>query len=85
MFYKCVIIVFILLELSNVIALYLIPGSKMANVVGIFTAWEGSKLNPEIHDFMNYLFYWVSGAKLLFLLLLAVIIFLEARKFSTTV
>lgn len=63
-----------LLELSNVLALYLAPGSKYANAVGVFTAWEESKQIPEIHDFVRYLVYWVAGAKLMFLLLLTAII-----------
>ena len=80
MFAKLVIIAFMLLELLNVIALYFFPGSKMANAVGVFTAWEGSKQYPEIHDFIKYLVYWVAGAKLVFLLLLAVIIFLGSEE-----
>lgn len=73
-FQKIVILVFMLLELSNVLALYLAPGSKYANAVGVFTAWEESKQIPEIHDFVRYLVYWVAGAKLMFLLLLTAII-----------
>jgi len=73
-FVKIVILAFIVLELSNVFALYLTPGSKYANAVGVFTAWEKSKQDPEIHDFIRYLVYWVAGAKLIFLFLLAVII-----------
>jgi hypothetical protein len=42
--------------------------------VGVFTAWEKSKQDPEVHDFVRYLVYWVAGAKLIFLLLLAVIL-----------
>ena len=71
---KTVIIAFMLLEFLNVIALYFFPGSKKANSVGVFSAWEQSKLHPEIHDFIRYLVYWVAGAKLVFLLLLGVII-----------
>ena len=71
---KIVIIAFILLELSNVLALYFAPGSKKANAVGVFSAWEKSKQYPEIHDFIQYLVYWVAGAKLIFLLLLTVIL-----------
>ena len=66
---KIVILVFIALELTNVIALYFAPGSKMANAVGVFKAWEKSKEYPEIHDFVKYLVNWVAGAKLIFLLL----------------
>ena len=50
------------------------PGSKMANAVGVFKAWEKSKEYPEIHDFVKYLVNWVAGAKLIFLLLLAMIV-----------
>ena len=72
-FAKIVIYVFLLLELSNVLALYFYPDSKYANAVGVFSAWEKSKQYPEIHDFVRYLVYWVAGAKLIFLSLLAVI------------
>ncbi len=71
---KAVIFIFILLESSNVLALYFAPGSKYANAVGVFTAWEKSKQYPEIHDFIRYLVCWVAGAKLIFLFLLATII-----------
>ena len=74
MLVKIVIAVFLLLELSNVLALYFAPGSKCANAVGVFTAWEKSKQYPEIHEFVKYLVNWVAGAKLIFLLLLAVIV-----------
>ena len=69
------IIGFILLEASNVVALYFFPGSKYANSVGVFKAWEKSKQDPEIHAFVRYLVYWVAGTKLIFILLLIVILF----------
>ena len=74
MFIKVVIFIFILLESSNVFALYFAPGSKYVNAVGVFTAWEKSKQYPEIHNFIRYLVCWVAGAKLIFLFLLATII-----------
>lgn len=74
MMIKIVIAAFILLELSNVLALYFAPGSQYANAVGVFSAWEKSKQDPEIHAFVKYLVNWVAGAKLIFLLLLAVIV-----------
>jgi hypothetical protein len=73
MFLEIIILAFIVLESSNVLALYFAPGSKYANAVGIFPAWEKSKQDPEIHDFVRYLVYWVAGAKLIFLFLLGVI------------
>lgn len=74
MFIKVVILIFVLLELSNVLALYFAPGTRYANAVGVFSAWEKSKQDPEIHDFVKYLVYWVAGTKLIFLLLLVMII-----------
>lgn len=74
MWIKIVILSFVALELSNVIALYFFPGSKRANAVGVFSAWEKSKEIPEIHDLVRYLVYWVAGTKLIFLLLLGIIV-----------
>ena len=85
MFLKIVILGFMLLEASNVLALYFKPGSKNANAVGVFSAWERSKQYPEIQDFIKYLVNWVAGTKLIFLLLLGVIVFfgdLEMQQLS---
>lgn len=69
------IIGFILLEATNVVVLYFFPGSKCANSVGVFKAWEKSMQDPEIHGFVRFLVYWVAGTKLIFILLLIVILF----------
>lgn len=69
-----VIVGFIVLETTNVIALYFFPGSKFANSIGVFKAWEKSKQDPAIHDLVKYLINWVAGTKLIFLLLLIVIL-----------
>ncbi|MFW9788009.1 MAG: hypothetical protein ACFFE2_04705 [Candidatus Thorarchaeota archaeon] len=65
---------FMILEFSNVMMLYFRKDSKIANSVGVFTAWEKSKSDPEMHNFTSYLVNWVAGTKLIFLLLLTVII-----------
>jgi hypothetical protein len=62
------------MEATNVVALYFFPGSKYANSVGVFKAWDKSKADPEIHNFVKYLVNWVAGAKLIFILLLIVIL-----------
>jgi len=69
-----VIIGFIVLEASNMVALYFFPDSKMANSVGVFKAWEKSKQDPEMHNFVKYMVNWVAGTKLIFILLLVVIL-----------
>lgn len=70
---KIVMCLFILLELSNVLMLYFTPGTKRGNGVGVFSAWEKSKKDNEIHELMRYLVYWVAGTKLIFIALIIVI------------
>ena len=65
---------FLILEAANVVTLYFYPGSKYANGVGVFQAWEKSKRDPEIHRFIKYLVNWVAGTKLIFIWLLIVIL-----------
>jgi hypothetical protein len=71
---EIVIIVFLILELFNVLALYFKKDSKMFNSVGVFNAWERSKSDPEMHNFVKYLTNWVAGTKLIFIALLIVIL-----------
>lgn len=72
---KLVIITFILLETSNILAMYFMPDTKYANAMGIFRAWEKSKQDPEIHNLVQYLVNWVAGTKFIFILLLIMILF----------
>lgn len=73
-FVTIVTIGFLVLEAFNVLALYFFPGSTYANAVGVFKAWEKSKNDPDVHDFVKYLVNWVAGTKLIFILLLIVIL-----------
>ena len=66
---------FLILEATNVATLYFYPGSKYANGVGVFKAWEKSKRDPDIHNFVKYLVNWVAGTKLIFIMLLIVILY----------
>ena len=72
---KGAIVIFILLESLNVLTLYFQPGSQRGNGVGVFNAWETSKADPEMHEFVRYLVNWVAGTKLIFIALLLVILF----------
>ena len=74
MWLRIAIAAFVVLEVTNVVTLYMAPGSRRANGVGVFTEWEASRADPEIHAFVRYLVYWVAGTKLIFLgLLLAIL------------
>jgi hypothetical protein len=82
-----VIVIFILLESLNVLTLYFNPGAPWGNGVGVFNAWEKSKADPDIHQFVRYLVFWVAGTKLIFIALLLVILFTagEATQLLTMV
>lgn len=71
---QLVIIAFLILETTNVIALYFFPDSKYANSVGVFSTWEQSKQDPEVHNLLKYLVNWVAGTKIIFIMLLIVIL-----------
>jgi hypothetical protein len=65
-----VLIGFGALELLNVLTLYLAPGSRRGNALGVFRAYERSKRDPEVHALVSYLIDWVAGTKLIFIVLL---------------
>ncbi len=65
-----VLIGFCLLELSNVVMLYFVPGSRRGNGIGMFNAYEKSRSDPEVFALITYLIHWVAGTKLIFIALL---------------
>ncbi len=69
-----VLATFIVLETFNLFVLYLKPSLKKANGIGVFNAWNKSKKDPEIHNLIKYLVYWVAGTKLIIVSLLLVIL-----------
>ena len=69
-----VIILFLILETSNVFMLYVTPGTRRGNGLGVFNAFEKSKQDPEVHALVRYLVNWVAGTKLIFIMLLIVIL-----------
>lgn len=71
-----IVILFLVLETANVAALYFRPGSDKFNALGVFSAWEASKRDPEVHDLVRYLVWWVAGTKLIFIALLATVLVL---------
>lgn len=62
------------MESMNVAILYFWPGSQIGNGVGVFDAFHHSE-SEEQKLFTSYLVNWVAGVKLIFIFLLAVILF----------
>lgn len=65
-----VLLLFGVIELANVILLYIAPGSRRGNSIGFFNAYERSKSDAEVHALVSYLVNWVAGTKLIFIVLL---------------
>jgi hypothetical protein len=63
-FLTIITISFMILESLNVLALYYKPDMKYANAVGCFKAWETSKENPDVHDFVLISLIGLRGQKL---------------------
>ena len=63
------LVAFLALELFNVLMLYLSPGTRRGNGIGVFNAYEKSKEDPEVHALVTYLINWVAGTKLIFSIL----------------
>ncbi len=74
------LIIFLVLETSNVIMLYFTPETTKGNGLGVFTAFEKSKKDPDVHALVKYLINWVAGTKLIFIALLIVLIIIGDGK-----
>ena len=74
------ILIFIILESLNIVTLYFNPDATRGNGPGVFKAWEKSKADPEMHQFVRYLVFWVAGVKLIFIALLLVILFTASEQ-----
>lgn len=68
------IILFIIMELSNVIILYFKPEFKYGNGVSAFKFYKKSKEDEASHLFAKYMTNWVAGTKLIFICLLIVVL-----------
>ncbi len=70
------ILIFIVLESSNILILYFFPESKFGNSIAIFNEYFNTQTNESSRLFVKYLVNWVAGTKLIFIALLLVILFL---------
>lgn len=69
------IIVFCVMELGNVFILYFAPDFKMGNGVAVFDSWRDARESEPMELFTRYMAFWVAGVKLIFIFLLAVVLF----------
>ena len=56
------IVLFIIMESANIVALYFQPDTKQFNGMGVFKAWLTLKDDEQYGDVARYLVNWVAGA-----------------------
>ena len=81
------ILLFIVMELSNVIILYFRPEFKYGNGISCFKFYNKSKEDEASHLFAKYMTNWVAGTKLIFICLLVVVLLVgdETIKFYSVI
>jgi len=75
MILNTVILIFVVLELMNVIILYIRPDFPYGNSMASFKSWQQSQENENTRLFASYMVKWVANCKLIFVVLLLVIVF----------
>lgn len=69
------LIIFVIIETLNVLELYFMQDKCVFNGVSIFSGWEKSKRDPEVHNLVRYLINWLAGVKLIVIGLIVVFLF----------
>lgn len=68
------ILIFVVMELSNVLVMYFKPDFKYANSMAVFKQWAESQQDEKQRLFVKYLVNWVANCKLIFIALLLVVV-----------
>lgn len=70
------LLVFVTIETLSMLELYFLQDKPMFNGVGIFSGWEKSKSDPEVHRLVRYLANWLAGVKMIVVGLVLVLVFM---------
>lgn len=71
---KIAILIFLVMELSNIVILYFKPNFPYGNSMNTFKQWHAAQHQEADRLFVQYLVNWVANCKLIFLALLAVVL-----------
>ena len=69
------LIVFVIIETLNILELYFMKDNCVFNGLCIFSGWDISKADPEVHRLVRYLINWLAGVKMIVIALVVVLIF----------
>ena len=70
------LLVFVIIETLSMLELYFLKDQPMFNGVGIFSGWEKSKADPDVHALVRYLVNWLAGVKMIVVGLVLVLVFM---------
>ncbi len=74
MILKAAILIFVVMELSNILILYFKPNFQYGNSMNTFKQWYAAQNRESDQLFVQYLVNWVANCKLIFLALLVVVV-----------
>ena len=69
------LLIFALIETLNMLELYFLQNNCRFNGACIFSGWERSKADPEVHALIRYLVNWLAGVKMIVIGLVLVLVF----------
>ena len=69
------LLVFAFIESLNMLELYFMQDNCKFNGACIFSSWEKSKADPEVHALIRYLVNWLAGVKMIVIALVLVLVF----------
>ncbi len=69
------LLIFAFIESLNMLELYFLQNNCKFNGACIFSGWEKSKADPEVHMLMRYLVNWLAGVKMIVVALVLVLAF----------
>lgn len=76
MILKVAILIFVVMELSNILVMYFKPNFKYGNSMNTFKQWYKAQEKKPERLFVKYMVNWVANCKLIFLALLVVVVLL---------
>lgn len=76
------ILLFVILESTNIFILYFKPDFKYGNSVSVFKHFEETKKDENLHLFIKYLVNWVANVKLMFISFLIITVIFGSNQFK---
>lgn len=74
------LLVFVIIETLNMLELYFMQDKCVFNGICLFSGWDKSKEDPEVHRLVRYLLNWLAGMKMLVVGLVLVLIFTAPKQ-----